>query len=84
MHDITEQIERVAMPVLLLDFFGIRGVGSFYYLAYRLNHSDIAGGERIWAIVSLVTLGSILLLRSRRSCENLIRSMGAILTQAMQ
>jgi sodium/hydrogen antiporter len=112
MHDITEQIERIAMMVLLLlfggalvngllaplqwidylaaavillvirpiagliglagfaaawaekltlAFFGIRGVGSFYYLAYGLNHSDIAVGERLWAIVGLVVLGSILL-----------------------
>lgn len=112
MHDITEQIERLAMMVLLLlfggalvsgllapltwtdvfaaivillvvrpvtgmigliglraswtekltvAFFGIRGVGSFYYLAYGLNHMEVAGGERLWAIVGLVVLLSILL-----------------------
>lgn len=112
MHDITEQIERLAMMVLLLlfggalvsgllaplswtdifaafvillvvrpltglaalvglkaswtekltlAFFGIRGVGSFYYLAYGLNNMEVDGGERLWAIVGLVVLLSILL-----------------------
>jgi NhaP-type Na+/H+ or K+/H+ antiporter len=46
---------------LTLAFFGIRGVGSFYYLAYGLNHMPIKGGERLWAIVGLVVLISILL-----------------------
>lgn len=112
MHDITEQVERLAMMVLLLlfggalvngllaplawtdiiaaivillvvrpltgliglvglkaswtekltvAFFGIRGVGSFYYLAYGLNHMETEHGERLWAIVGLVVLLSILL-----------------------
>ena len=46
---------------LTLSFFGIRGVGSFYYLAYALNHADFAAGERLWAVVGLVVLFSILL-----------------------
>jgi NhaP-type Na+/H+ or K+/H+ antiporter len=46
---------------LTLAFFGIRGVGSFYYLAYALNHMEMAEGERLWAIVGLVALMSILL-----------------------
>ena len=112
MHDITEQVERIGMMVLLilfggalingllaplravdilaaaaiillvrplsgllgllgssahksekltLAFFGIRGVGSFYYLAYALNHMNLAEGSRLWAIVGLVALMSILL-----------------------
>lgn len=112
MHDITEQIERLTMMVLLLlfggalvsglltpltwadivavvviliivrpatgligliglrapwtekltiAFFGIRGVGSFYYLAYGLNHIEVEGGERLWAIVGLVVLLSIVM-----------------------
>lgn len=46
---------------LTLAFFGIRGVGSFYYLAYGLNHADFAQAERLWAIVGLVALFSIVL-----------------------
>ncbi|WP_072894171.1 MULTISPECIES: cation:proton antiporter [Sphingobium] len=46
---------------LVLAFFGIRGVGSFYYLAYALNHLPLAESERLWAIVGLVALFSVLL-----------------------
>ena len=112
MHDLTEQVERLAMMALLLlfggaivtgllaplrpmdvalvllillvvrpitglvaligfkadtyekltiAFFGIRGVGSFYYLAYGLNHMHVSGMERLWAIIGLAALLSILL-----------------------
>jgi sodium/hydrogen antiporter len=112
MHDITEQIERIAMMVLLLllggalvsgllaalqpidylfallallvvrplaglvalwgfdaarsekltiAFFGIRGVGSIYYLAYGLNQADFAESERLWAIAGLIIFVSIIL-----------------------
>lgn len=112
MHDITEQIERIAMMLLLLAFggaivngllssigwieivavvlillvvrpatgllaligvratltekitiafFGIRGVGSFYYLAYGLNHGRFEDGDRLWVILSLVVFVSILM-----------------------
>ncbi|RYY05941.1 MAG: sodium:proton antiporter, partial [Alphaproteobacteria bacterium] len=112
MHDVTEQIERLAMMVLLLlfggalvsgllrsvgwveigvaliillvirpltgmiglighradrgekltlAFFGIRGVGSIYYLAYGLNHASIAYSDRLWGLVGVVILFSILL-----------------------
>jgi NhaP-type Na+/H+ or K+/H+ antiporter len=106
MHDVTEQVERLAMMVLLLlfggalarglldgltwedvaaamvirpvtgliglagfqaawsekltiAFFSIRGVGSFYYLAYGLNHMEVEGAERLCAIVGLVVVLSI-------------------------
>lgn len=112
MHAITEQIERIAMMVLLilfggalvsgllasvgwvevaiaaaillvvrpltgwlgllgypadaqekmtLAFFGIRGVGSIYYLAFGINHMTVPEAERLWGIVGLVVLFSILL-----------------------
>jgi NhaP-type Na+/H+ or K+/H+ antiporter len=112
MHAITEQVERLAMMVLLilfggalvsglldavtwtdaavaatillivrpltgwigllgypahpgekmtLAFFGIRGVGSIYYLAYGINHMAVPDAERLWGIVGLVVLLSILL-----------------------
>ncbi|MBO1077207.1 cation:proton antiporter [Roseomonas marmotae] len=46
---------------LTLAFFGIRGVGSFYYLAYGLNHMAVADAERLWGLIGLVVLLSILL-----------------------
>ncbi|MCC2978013.1 cation:proton antiporter [Sphingomonas sp. PL-96] len=112
MHAITEQIERLAMMVLLilfggalvsgllasvgwrevivavvillvirpltgwiamigypadqgekrtLAFFGIRGVGSIYYMAFGINHMAVGDAERLWGIVGLVVLMSILL-----------------------
>ncbi|NOG69976.1 sodium:proton antiporter [Roseicella sp. DB1501] len=112
MHDVTEQIERLAMMVLLLlfggalisgllaavswveaglalaillvirpvsgliglagfraewgekltlAFFGIRGVGSLYYLSYGLNRMEVAQAEHLWGFVGLVVLLSILL-----------------------
>ncbi|NJC34334.1 NhaP-type Na+/H+ or K+/H+ antiporter [Sphingomonas jejuensis] len=112
MHEITEQVERLAMMVLLLvfggalasgllaplgwrevalallillvvrpvagligligfraaplergtiAFFGIRGVGSIYYLAYGLNHMDIAEARTLWSITGLVILLSVLI-----------------------
>ena len=112
MHDLTEQVERLMMMVLLilfggalvsgllatvswidaavtavilliirpvagliglagyptargekltLSFFGIRGVGTIYYLAYGMNHMKIADPERLWSLAGLVVLGSILL-----------------------
>lgn len=112
MHDVAEQIERLAMMILLLlfggalvsglfssmrwldvgvalvillivrplaglvglyglpaartekltlAFFGIRGVGSIYYLAYGLNHIGGAEAERLWSVVGLVILFSIVL-----------------------
>jgi NhaP-type Na+/H+ or K+/H+ antiporter len=111
MHDITEQVERIAMMVLLLlfgmaitnglfnalgwrefgialvilfvvrpvagwlgllgarasmpekaaiAFFGIRGIGSFYYLAFGLNEIDMTGAGQLWAILGLICLVSII------------------------
>lgn len=53
--------KRPRREKLILAFFGIRGVGSFYYLAYGLNAAPFEGGDRLWAIVSLICLMSILL-----------------------
>lgn len=112
MHDVTEQVERLAMMLLLLlfggalvtgllapltlidvglalavllvvrpvagmlglvglkadrnekmtlAFFGIRGVGSLYYVAYALNHAPFPQAERLWAIVGLIILLSIVI-----------------------
>jgi NhaP-type Na+/H+ or K+/H+ antiporter len=46
---------------LTLAFFGIRGVGSFYYLAYGLNHAELESPDRLWAIVGLIVLLSVLM-----------------------
>jgi NhaP-type Na+/H+ or K+/H+ antiporter len=43
----------------LISFFGIRGIGSFYYIAYGVNHGQFSSSERLWAITGLVVLISI-------------------------
>jgi len=53
--------ERPLREKLILAFFGIRGVGSFYYLAYGLNAAPFEGSDRLWALVGLICLMSILL-----------------------
>jgi NhaP-type Na+/H+ or K+/H+ antiporter len=45
----------------VISFFGVRGVGSLFYIAFALGEGDFPGGERLWALVSLVVVGSILL-----------------------
>jgi NhaP-type Na+/H+ or K+/H+ antiporter len=38
---------------LTIAFLGIRGVGSFYYLAYGLNHGQFEDADRLCTILSL-------------------------------
>jgi len=45
----------------LIAFFGIRGIGSFYYIAYGINHGDFGSSERLWAIVGLVVVISVII-----------------------
>jgi NhaP-type Na+/H+ or K+/H+ antiporter len=44
-----------------ISFFGIRGVGSFYYLAYAYNTEAFGELDFVFALVGFVVLGSILL-----------------------
>ena len=41
--------------------FGIRGVGSFYYLAYASNQVEFLQIELVWAVTALVVLLSVVL-----------------------
>jgi NhaP-type Na+/H+ or K+/H+ antiporter len=42
-----------------IAFFGIRGIGSFYYLAYALNHAPFARAGELWSLVALTVVISI-------------------------
>lgn len=46
---------------LTLAFFGIRGIGSFYYLAYALNRLTSPADDRLWGVVGAIVLVSIVL-----------------------
>lgn len=42
-----------------IGFFGIRGVGSIYYVAYAFGEADFPEQELLWATVAFVVLVSI-------------------------
>lgn len=46
---------------LAISGFGVRGIGSFYYLAFALNQGWFPDRRELWATVSFVVLVSILI-----------------------
>jgi NhaP-type Na+/H+ or K+/H+ antiporter len=44
-----------------LSFFGIRGIGSLYYLAYALGEAEFAHTDLVWSTVALTIIASIAL-----------------------
>ena len=51
----TPKPERAAIA-----FFGIRGIGSLYYLAYAVEHAEFPNVDRLWALVAFTVVVSIL------------------------
>ncbi|MCZ2819905.1 cation:proton antiporter [Modestobacter sp. VKM Ac-2977] len=43
----------------VISSFGVRGIGSLYYLAYGLSQADFAGAEQLWRVTVLVVLVSV-------------------------
>jgi NhaP-type Na+/H+ or K+/H+ antiporter len=41
--------------------FGIRGIGSFYYLSYALTHAAFPAADLVWATIGFVVLVSVIL-----------------------
>jgi NhaP-type Na+/H+ or K+/H+ antiporter len=48
--------ERAAIAV-----FGVRGIGSLFYVAYGLQAGHFAEADQVWRVVALVVIGSIVL-----------------------
>ncbi|QHT68441.1 sodium:proton antiporter [Rhodocytophaga rosea] len=46
---------------LAISFFGIRGIGSFYYLAFAFYQTSFTQAGELWSIVSFVVVVSIVL-----------------------
>ena len=46
---------------MAISFFGIRGIGSFFYLAFALNEATFAEAEELWAVVGFTVLLSVVL-----------------------
>ncbi len=44
----------------VIAFFGVRGVGSLFYVTYALQEGRFADHDGIWRIVGLVVIGSVL------------------------
>jgi len=45
---------------VVISFFGVRGVGSLFYVAFALQAGDFVDGPYIWAVVGLVVVSSVL------------------------
>lgn len=45
----------------VISFFGIKGVGSLFYLSFALHEATFEHTAELWAIVSLIVLFSILI-----------------------
>lgn len=46
---------------VVIAFFGIRGVSSFFYVAYALNRAEFADADVLWSIVLFACVLSIVL-----------------------
>lgn len=46
---------------MLVSVYGVRGVGSIYYLCYAAGHMQFADEARIWSLVGLVILLSTMM-----------------------
>ena len=42
-------------------FFGVRGVGSLYYLAYATSHEHVPDEPWLWSTVAFTVIASVLL-----------------------
>ena len=45
----------------MVSFFGIRGIGSFFYLAFALEEAEFAYQREIWSLVAFVVLLSVVI-----------------------
>ena len=52
----TTPAERAA-----ISFFGIRGLGSIYYLAYGINRTDLVDAGPLWALTAVTIFASLII-----------------------
>jgi sodium/hydrogen antiporter len=46
---------------LAISFFGIRGIGAFFYLSFALQQTYFEAGKQLWSLVSLIVVLSLIL-----------------------
>ena len=51
------KMERSEKPAIA--FLGIRGIGSFYYVAHGLGEAPFTGGRELWAAMAVIVMVSI-------------------------
>ncbi len=44
----------------IVSFFGIRGIGSFYYLSYAMTYKNISHEKLLWSVCGLTVLISLI------------------------
>ncbi|HSF36066.1 MAG TPA: cation:proton antiporter [Nocardioides sp.] len=47
--------------IAAVAFFGVRGVGSVYYLGYAVTHEDVPGEPWLWSTVAFTIIVSVIL-----------------------
>lgn len=45
----------------IVGFFGVRGIGSLYYVGYATGHMDFVNEEQLWALVAYTIFASAVL-----------------------
>ena len=50
----ASRVERLA-----LSFYGIRGLGGIFYLAYGASHADFGAMDAAWRVAGVAIVGSI-------------------------
>lgn len=54
----------ISMPFhekMAISFFGIRGIGSFFYLSFALDKIDFVDANQLWSVVGFIVMVSIIL-----------------------
>jgi NhaP-type Na+/H+ or K+/H+ antiporter len=54
-------VQRPKLELAIISFFGIRGLGSVYYLSYGFNHADFEYEYSLWGTLGLIIAASILM-----------------------
>jgi NhaP-type Na+/H+ or K+/H+ antiporter len=42
----------------IVSFFGVRGIGSIYYIAYASGHIELVNEDQLWALVAYTIFAS--------------------------
>lgn len=54
-------VKRPKLELAIISFFGIRGLGSVYYLSYGFNHATFQSEYSLWGTLGLIIAASILM-----------------------